>query len=167
MDLFDGLEEEDVGLRSLRSRESLNKPPASTPRLSRTGANAPSSPKLSPRFPPGPPSPGPRSLSRGRPGNPAESSDAQASPLAKIFVRRPLGGTDIPEGGVASAESMEGALAGIRKVERMVEGMSDLPVGRLRAEMKELQVCCYPFSPLVQYRWSTCRNDKNASRAFC
>jgi len=26
---------------------------------------------------------------------------------------------------------MEGALAGIRKVERMVEGMSDLPVGRL------------------------------------
>jgi hypothetical protein len=140
MDLFEETEEDDfVGLRTLRSRESLDKTQVSGPRLSRTGASAPSSPRLSPRLPPS--SPGLRSRSPwGRQRNGAEPPDSQSSPLARIFARRPLNEPDIPEGGVASAESMEGALAGIRKVERMVEGISDLPVGRLRAEMKELQV---------------------------
>lgn len=44
---------------------------------------------------------------------------------------------DVREG---EEHSMQEVLAGLRKVEHVMESINDLPVGRLRAEIKDLQV---------------------------
>jgi hypothetical protein len=139
MDLFDGAEEENTrAMRSFRSRESLNKHQPHDLRFSRTGTNGHSSPRPSERLPPA--SPGLRHRSRSR--DPAELSSSDllaASPLARIYTRRPLSVRDVPEGVPTVGESVEDILGSIRKVEAMMDGI-ELPVARLRTEMKELQV---------------------------
>jgi hypothetical protein len=140
MDLFYGAEEEDTGaLRSFRSRESLDKHQAPDLRFSQAGASEHSSPRPSERLPPTSPGLKPRSRSR----HPAEISSSDllaASPLARIYTRRPLSVRDVPEGVPTVGESVENILGSIRKVETMMEGISELPVARMRTEMKELQV---------------------------
>lgn len=143
MELFDAEEEDTKIVRSSRSRDNLDKhqiqPP--NPLFSRTGASPPVSPRvvsdgLSPSLPSF------RRRSRSRQRNPADSStsDLLASPLARIYTKRPLSVTDLPEGGVGVGEAVEDILSCVRKVEHMVEALSELPVGKMRAEMKELQV---------------------------
>ena len=134
MDLFDEFEEEYTSrMRSFRSRESLNKHPPRSPRLSRFGA----SPKPSER-PPTSPGLKPRSHSR-QTDTELSASEVHDSPLARIFTRRPTSATDVPEGALA-LESWEDVLSIVRKVDNMVEGINELPLGQLRTEMKELQV---------------------------
>ena len=138
MDLIDGFEEEDVrGILSFRSRESLNKHPTHSSHLSRIGANPPSP---SEGLPPVSPGLEPRSRSRQRNAAEISAGDIRASPLARIFIRQPINAPDVPEGAFALNESVEDILASVRKVENMMEGIKELPVGRLRTEMKELQV---------------------------
>jgi hypothetical protein len=149
MDLFDAEEEGARVMQSRPSRESLNKhqPLPFTPHLSRTGVSPPLSPKVSDRV--GPVSPGLRPRSRSRQRNPADvsTSDLLDSPLARIYTRRPLS-VDVPERAAGVGETVDDILSSVRKVEHMVEGLNELPIGRLRAEMKELQVshpsrfCC-------------------------
>ncbi|KAF8529803.1 hypothetical protein JB92DRAFT_2859750 [Gautieria morchelliformis] len=163
MDLFDEAEEEETrALRSFRSRESLDKHQAPDLRFSRTQGSGHSSPRPSERLPPTSPGLRPRSHSR----HPAElsSSDLLASPLARIYTRRPLSVPDVIEGVPTVGESVEDILGSIRKVEVMMEGISELPVARLRTEMKELQDRQARIENLLMTLTRGMRGDMGVSR---
>lgn len=68
----------------------------------------------------------------------------QGSPLARLFSRRgaPMKPLDIapnlqPQ---VPAAGVEEAIAGVKRVESLLENMRDTPVQKLRADIKELQV---------------------------
>lgn len=140
MDLFDAEEGEVRVMWPSQSRESLNVHRTQGPYISQTRPSAPPSPISSEGVPPT--SPGLRHRSGSRQRNPVELSanDLMSSPLARIYNRRPLSVPDLQEGAVAVGETVEDILSSIRKVEHMMEGMNELPVGRLRGEIKDLQV---------------------------
>ncbi|EJD07018.1 receptor-activated Ca2+-permeable cation channel [Fomitiporia mediterranea MF3/22] len=140
--LFEDFSEDDdePALRSLASRENFRK---------RQGTRTPSRRRAQSASTTGTPdhlpSPGaPRSPRRGpKEGVPADSRQTGGlvpglsnlrtpSPLARLF------GAPQNTMGPASPISEE-ALAGVRRIENMLEGIRDLPVHRLKDEMKELQ----------------------------
>lgn len=62
------------------------------------------------------------------------------SPLARLFGAPRLGVSTSENANGISPTVSDDALAGIRKLENVLEGIRDLPVQRLKDEMKELQV---------------------------
>jgi len=136
MPLFEDNDDEDfIGLRQFPSRESLGKRRAARiSYLSQATRSNPTSPKHTPKALPSSP---PQSRSPSRQTRRGPEADAPASPLAKMYSRRPVSMVDVREG---EEHSMQEVLAGLRKVEHVMESINDLPVGRLRAEIKDLQV---------------------------
>lgn len=142
-ELFETSDDEAPALRSLTSRDNIDVS-TSSHRLRRP-SSAPRSP--SPRAPI---SPGASSMRRAKSNNlfpPAEDSlDPMQtptmkvpSPLTKLFSprRRVVSTTENVYSGLNLSED---ALAGFRRVETALEGLRDLPVQKLKDEMKELQV---------------------------
>lgn len=128
MDLFHGSEDDLPALRSLRSRDTLRPDSSPTPRMRRQPSNTSSlrreasSAHTSPRV----------QVSTLPPIDPPSNSlfvQSQRSPLAKLFTR-----TASDHQTVASAE------ASVRRVEALLDDIRDLPVHKLKDEMKELQV---------------------------
>lgn len=145
----DGEDEEAPALRSLASCGSMRKRPGTrTP--SRRRPQSASHPSTPDRIP----SPGaPRSpLRRPKESLPSDSGLTGGltpglpllktrSPLARLFAG-PRIVTSMSESTVSPTSPMvEETLAGVRKLETVLEGIRDLPVHRLKDEMKELQVC--------------------------
>ncbi|KAF8518239.1 hypothetical protein JB92DRAFT_2903943 [Gautieria morchelliformis] len=162
MDLFDGAGEDYTrAMRSFRSRESLDKHQTPDLRFSRTGANGHSSPRPFQRLRPA--SPGLKPGSSSRDQAELSSSDLPGSPLARVYTR-PRSVPDVSEGVPAVGESVEDILGSIRKVEVMMEGISELPVARLRAEMKELQDRQARIENLLMTLTRGMRGDTGVSR---
>jgi len=134
MSLFDTLHE-DRALRASHSHESFDNRGRNR-RSSRIELNMSSTPRLSPKRLLSSPELRPRSQSIQR--NKGDS-DPPASPLARLYARRPLSVTDAHEVGVVQGENMQDIVSSIRRVERTMEAIKDLPVERLRTELKELQ----------------------------
>ncbi|KAJ7274546.1 hypothetical protein B0H12DRAFT_1228255 [Mycena haematopus] len=127
--LFDESDEEDFPqLRSIASRDTL------TERVRRR----PSRVSLAPRSPHRTASPGPHGSPRRRPLSALDIGVASAemtsdgrSPLARFFAH-----IDPPSAGPAGQGNIE---ASMRRVETILEDLRDLPVNRLKDEMRELQ----------------------------
>ena len=146
-DFSDGEDEDAPALRSLASRENVRRRPGTrTPSRRRMqSASHPSTPDRLPSPLP------PRSPLR-RPKESLQSDNGQAgglmpglpviktrSPLARLFAGPRLV-TSVSESTVSPTSPMtEETLAGVRKLENVLEGIRDLPVHRLKDEMKELQ----------------------------
>ncbi|KAF8525897.1 receptor-activated Ca2+-permeable cation channel [Hysterangium stoloniferum] len=136
MSLFDSLDEdEDRAVYQSHSHESLNNPGRNR-RLSRTEASTPSTLRLSPKRLPSS-SPGLRLRAQSTQRNQGDS-DPPASPLTRLYARR-LSVTDAHEVDIVQGENMRDIISSIRRVERTMETIKDLPVERLRTELKELQ----------------------------
>ncbi|KIJ51512.1 hypothetical protein M422DRAFT_26918 [Sphaerobolus stellatus SS14] len=142
MSIFEEHGEDDIiGLRAFPSRESLgrHRAPHSPLLLPNAGPSNPSSPKvmpLSPRLPPFTPT---RARSRSQNRQERHVDLEPPSPLARMYARRPISMVDGVREGAEQDQSIQDILAGIKKVEHVMESINDLPVGRLRAEIKELQ----------------------------
>lgn len=148
--LFEGIDgdEDDEGpaLRSLASRDSMRR--RQDVRTRTPSRRRDKSPTV-PGSPGGLPSPGVPHSPRRRiqsdigqagkllPGLPALKAP---SPLARLFAVPRLV-TSVSDTTVSPSSPMaEEALAGVRKLETVLESIRDLPVQRLKDEMKELQV---------------------------
>lgn len=93
----------------------------------------------------------------GRP--PSFREREQPSPLTRLFsARRPMSiGSDMMNAGQQAMT--EDVMTGIRKMEGLLEGIRELPVQKLKDEMKELQVCSgrpLPFLGVVGCLYSLC-----------
>lgn len=147
-ELFHSEDEEDrAAIRSMTSRENLqrqksrSRPPGTRLRTE----SAPRSPRTPPRSPiRGGFSPGasPLHLPQGLPSllEPGQSAEAPSlskrSPLARLFA-----GGSLAAGGPSSPIRLDRVgEASMKKVESLLEDIKDLPVHRLKDEMKELQV---------------------------
>ncbi|KAH8112747.1 receptor-activated Ca2+-permeable cation channel [Phellopilus nigrolimitatus] len=142
-ELYEEFDDEDdrPALRSLASRESMPYRRART--LSRKRAISTSVPESPER---GLPSPGGPRSPRRRPKMSLQSNPEQAgglglpkapSPLTRLFSGPRLV-TSFSDNTVAPGMT-EDAIAGVRKLENVLEGIRDLPVQKLKDEMKELQ----------------------------
>ena len=141
--LFEGFtddeDEEGPALRSVASREDIR-------RRSRTES------LHRPQSTSHPSSPGRLPSPRRRPkeslttdgGQPPVLPTLKApSPLARLFAApRIVTSVSDHNGGLASPMTDE-TLAGVRRLETVLEGIRDLPVHRLKDEIKELQVCWF------------------------
>lgn len=133
--LFDESDDEDFPqLRSFASHDTLRSADAQRRPVS-----------LAPRSPHRTTSPGPHGSPRRRPLSAldlgvasAEVTSSGRSPLAKFFAQ-----VDPPPVGPAGQGHVE---ATMRRVETMMEDLRELPVHRLKDEMRELQVCSGFFS---------------------
>lgn len=74
----------------------------------------------------------------------AASDVPKMSPLARLFTRSISSATEVPPTPVVAVG--EDTLAGIRRMEHLLEGIRDLPVHKLKEEMRELQVCFVLFA---------------------
>ncbi|KAL5526362.1 hypothetical protein ACEPAF_8085 [Sanghuangporus sanghuang] len=140
-DLTDDEDEEGPALRSLASREDVR-------RRSRNQSLQRPQSTSHPSTPGGLPSPGMPRSPRRRHKESLTTDDGQPptvpmlktpSPLARLFAG-PRIVTSVSErnGGLASPMTDE-TLAGVRRLETVLEGIRDLPVHRLKDEIKELQ----------------------------
>lgn len=131
-DLFEDSDDDVPALRSLASRESLQQG-GSTPQLGQRPSSLPRSPRREPSSPVL--SPRRRVLSHlstvVQPTGSAEiSSQGPQSPLTKLFGPR----LQLEHHTVAHVE------ASVKRMEGLLEDIRELPVRRLKDEMKELQV---------------------------
>ncbi|KAJ7659964.1 receptor-activated Ca2+-permeable cation channel [Mycena rosella] len=137
-DLFDESDEEFPQLRSVASRDTMTSTPADVRRRPSRVSLAARSPHRGERSPLRPLS----GLDVGV--SSAEVSTAGRSPLSKFFAH-----VDPPPG----SGNIE---ASVRRVETMLDEMRELPVHRLKDEMRELQVFASPFSLLTIAHDSDC-----------
>ncbi|KAF8207580.1 hypothetical protein K438DRAFT_1815254 [Mycena galopus ATCC 62051] len=129
--LFDESDDEDAfpQLRSVASRDTITSAEQVRRRPSRVSLAAPRSPRMT--------SPGPQGSPRRRPlsaleiGPSAEMPSGGRSPLAKFFAH-----VDPPPAGPVGQGNVE---ASVRRIETILEDLRDLPVNRLKDEMRELQ----------------------------
>jgi hypothetical protein len=130
-DLFDEDDDNTPALRSLASRESL-KPSTSAPGVTRKPSSPPGTPPRERRTPQASPKRRmPQTLSPLITLSADVPSGPDQSPLSRLFRQRPA-----PEYHAAAV----GAEASVRRVEALLDDIRDLPVNRLKDDMKELQV---------------------------
>jgi hypothetical protein len=143
-DPFDHEDDEDRDvpvLRSYHSRENISAvksrhaTPSPTPRSRHQMSPVTSiGPSLRPRAISGLL---PLELGNARSTSAEHTSGSLRSPLARLYAPR------LPGAEERAAMSAEGAA---RRMEGLLEDMRDLPVQKLKDEMKELQVCVYSFT---------------------
>lgn len=150
-ELFQSEDEEDrAAIRSMTSRENLqrqksrSRPPGTRLRTESAPRSPGSPPPRTPIRGGYSPSASPLHLSQGLPSlvEPAQSAEIRSlgnrSPLARLFA-----GGGLAAGGPSGSGRLDRAAeASMKKVESLLEDIKDLPVHRLKDEMKELQVCC-------------------------
>lgn len=161
MELFDESDDDFPVLRSFHSRENVRPGPGppTTPihrrRKPRPSSLGPSSPHNSPRS---------RHL------NPPSIEPVQSAEISASTSRSPLAllfGPRVPSTETQAASRAEAA---VRRVEVMLEEIHELPVQKLKDEMKDLQVCALCLTPhalslLIDFSHS--RIVKLALRTFC
>lgn len=155
MALFPITEEDDhhdaIRLRDLSSRER-QRVGSRHPYLSQTAASSPSSSQPFPLLPPSTPPPNVRSLRSYSPSRQRfqslDAGEQRASPLAKIYLR-PLSMVDLREGGESQEHILQDILGKINKIEHVFENLNELPIGKLRSEMKDLQVWFFFFAMTI------------------
>lgn len=130
-EFFEESDDEPRTLRSLHSRESMRPSPSPTPRRQKRPASI-DPPLREPLLQRNAPMIRASPLSPLAPVPPDASSSSARSPLAMLFAQRMAPPTDS-----YAAASVE---ASVRRVEALVEDIRELPVQRLKDEMKELQV---------------------------
>lgn len=148
-ELFADREQDRIGLRSWASREhgrdGTNTPPQTLipPELHVPESPARANPRASsyPRFQPGQSSSSPRARKLSLRPSLAEHLRTTAaepqgrSPLARLFgSRRPE-----VDGGPSPVEKLDKVEEGVRRVQELLEDVRELPVARLKDEMRELQ----------------------------
>ncbi|KAI5119644.1 hypothetical protein M0805_009005 [Coniferiporia weirii] len=144
-DGFDDFDDERPELRSLTSHENMRKGTRTRTPSRRRAISVPGSPDG------GLPSPGMPRSPRRRPKESITSNNEQTgglgvpnlkepSPLARLFgAPRLVMSASESSATVAPVVITDETMAGVRRLEHVLEGIRDLPVQRLKDEMKELQ----------------------------
>ncbi|TDL25527.1 receptor-activated Ca2+-permeable cation channel [Rickenella mellea] len=145
-------------LRNITSRESFG-----GPALRRRPTSRSSAPRTPERRPPSTASAGAASPKlKSAPAIAPNVLEAPASPLSRLFTRPRV--YSAPDQVPAATALAEDALAGIKKMEALLEGVRDLPVQKLKDEMKELQDRQARIETLLLTLTRGMRNDFPPSR---